>query len=126
MKFTEDDKDRVRRTVRNFNRKVRYNKTKTRGRGMLPQRIYVQDLIDKYSDKSRSELNKQLKLYQSFGKRDALNISDGTRLSKWERNYFEANRQKTIDFFENEIADLTRIIGDKPQYHLRQNEHLTS
>ena len=126
MKFTEDDKNRIRRTVRNFNAKVRYNKTKTRGRGMLPRRISVQDLIDKYSDKSRTELNKQLRLYQSFGKRDALNISDDTRLSKWEMNYFKANRQKTIDFFENEIADLARIIGDKPQYHLRQNERLTN
>lgn len=126
MKFTEDDKDRIRSTVRNFNAKVRYNKTKTRGRGMLPQKIYVRELLDKYSDKSKRELNKQLKLYQSFGKRDALNISEDTRLSKWERNYFKANRQKTINFFENEIADLTRIIGDKPEYHVRQNERLTN
>lgn len=126
MKFTEDDKDRIRRTVRNFNAKVRYNKTKTRGRGMLPRKIYVRELFDKYSDKSKRELNKQLKLYQSFGKRDALNISEDTRLSKWERNYFKANRQKTINFFENEIADLTRIIGDKPEYHVRQNERLTN
>lgn len=126
MKFTEDDKDRIRSTVRNFNAKVRYNKTKTRGRGMLPRKIYVRELLDKYSDKSKAELNNQLKLYQSFGKRDALNISEDTRLSKWERNYFKANRQKTINFFENEIADLTRIIGDKPEYHVRQNERLTN
>lgn len=127
MKFTEDDKNRIRRTVRNFNAKNRYNKTKTRGRGMLPRKIYVRELFDKYSDKSKRELNKQLKLYQSFGQRDALDLPyESSRLSKWEANYFKANKQKTINFFENEIADLTRIIGDKPEYHLRQNERLTN
>lgn len=116
---------RLRKTVKNFNSKVRYNKTKTRGKGMLPRTISVQELKDKYSDKSRAELEKQLKIYQSFGNRNALNKStENTRLSKWELNYFKKNLQKTKDFYDNEIADLERIVGDKPEYYLKQHQRL--
>lgn len=126
MSIKYDDKlnQEIKRTVRNFNAKVRYNKTKTKGKGMLPRTISTQELKDKYSDKSLSELKKQLKLYQSFGSRNALNLTDGNRLSKWERNYFEKNRAKTKKFYQNEIADLERIIGDKPEYHMRLHNRL--
>lgn len=113
----------IKRTVKNFNAKVRYNKTKTRGKGMLPEKISAKDIKDKYSDKSRAELMNQLKLYQSFGKRDALDKTTN-RLSKWERDYFEANRSKTLDFYTKEISDLKRIIGDKNETHLRLHDRL--
>jgi hypothetical protein len=112
------------RTVKNFNAKVRYNKTKTRGKGMLPARLSLKTLLEKYSDKPASELRRQLKLYQSFGQRDALNRSENSRLSKWEKNFFLANREKTIKFYDDEIADLERIIGDQPQYHMRLHPRL--
>lgn len=124
IKYDKNLNARIRRTVKNFNAKVRYNKTKTRGKGMLPRTISTQALKDKYSDKSLAELEKQLKLYQSFGQRNALDRSDTSRLSKWEENYFKANLQKTKDFYENEIADLKRIIGDKPEYYLKQHNRL--
>lgn len=111
IKFDNNLNKEIRRTVKNFNAKVRYNKHKTRGRGMLPNTIRTRELKDKYSDKSRNELLKQLKLYQSFGQRDALDRSDNTRLSKWEENYFKANIEKTKKFYDKEIADLTRIMN---------------
>lgn len=117
---------KITKTVKNFNAKVRYNKTKTRGRGMLPQTISVKELKDKYSDKTRAELDKQLKLYQSFGKRDALDKTDGSRLSKWEREYFETNRAKTENFYTKEINDLEKIIGDKPEYFMRQHDRMVN
>lgn len=126
IKYDKNLNARIRRTVKNFNAKVRYNKTKTRGKGMLPSTISTQALKDKYSDKSLAELEKQLKLYQSFGQRNALDRSDTSRLSKWEENYFKANLDKTKEFFDNEISDLERIIGGKPEYHMRLHDRLNN
>lgn len=111
----------------NFNRKRSYNKSKTRGRGMLPEKFSVKDFSAKYSDKSRAEIRKQLNLYKSFGKRDALDLAfpdTESRLSKWEANFFEVNKEKTRKFYDEEISDLNRIIGDKPYVYTRQNERL--
>ena len=125
MSIRFDDKlnKRIARAVKNFNSKVRYNKYKTRGKGMLPRIIRTSEIKAKYSDKSRAELEKQLKLYESFGKRESLNKT-ANRLSKWERNYFETNLEKTKKFYDDEINDLKRIIGDKPEYHLRHHNRL--
>lgn len=127
IKFDDELNSEIRRTVRNFNAKVRRNKFKTRGKGILPRTIRVQDIKDKYSDKTRTELLKQLKLYQSFGQRDALNkTTSDSRLSKWESEYFEANLAKTRQFYDQEIEDLKRIIGNRPEYHLRIHERLVN
>ena len=115
----------ISKRVKNFNAKRRYNRSKTRKRGMLPEAISVRELKAKYSDKSRRELEKQLKLYESFGRRDALDLAfPESRLSKWEANYFKVNRDKTIKFFDEEIADLKKIIGDKSELHQRQDQRL--
>lgn len=127
MAIRYDDKlnKEIQRVARNFNRKVRYNKFKTRGKGILPERLSVREFKAKYSDKSRKEIQKQLQLYQDYGKRDALNLlSDNSRISKWEYNYFKSNMDKTKQFYENEINDLNRIIGDELGQHLRLNERL--
>lgn len=111
----------------NFNRKRSYNKSKTRRRGMLPEKFSAKDFSAKYSDKSRAEIRKQLNLYKSFGKHDALDLAypnTGSRLSKWEAKFFEVNREKTRKFYDDEIADLERIIGDKPYVYTRQNERM--
>ena len=129
VKYNDDLNKRMARTVRNLNAKDRYNKSKTRGRGMLPRTLSLKQLRDKYSDKPRAELEKQLKLYQSFGKRDSLDLAfpnTNSRMSKWERDYFESNRAKTEQFYDTEISDLEKIIGNKPEYHLRQHDRLTN
>ena len=119
-----DDISNIRR---NFNRKRAYNKSKTRGKGMLPEKFSVKEFNAKYADKSRTEIRKQLNLYKSFGKRDALDLAypnTESRLSKWEAKFFEVNREKTREFYDKEIADLERIIGDKPYVYTRQNERM--
>lgn len=124
MKFDKKLNDEINRTVRNFNAKVRYNKTKTKGRGMLPRPISAREIKDKYSDKSKAELEKQLKLYQSFSKRNALDLAGSNRISKWEQDYFEQNMAKTQKFYEDEIADLERITAGQPEYHQRLHNRL--
>ena len=99
IRFDDNLNKRLLRDVKNFNNKVRYNKTKTRGKGMLPYKLSVKKIKDKYSDKTRAELEKQLKLYESFGTRESLNrASENSRISNWELNYFKANQEKTFNF----------------------------
>lgn len=125
IKFDENLNNEIRRTVRNFNAKVKRYKTRTRGKGMLPQKLYVRELKAKYSDKTRAELNRQLKLYQSFGNKTAMDkATSESRLSKWEQDYFKQNLAKTREFYQNEIADLERIIGNNLGQHLRISERL--
>lgn len=125
IKFDDDLNKRILRDVKNFNAKVRYNKTKTRGRGMLPYTLSTKGIKDKYSDKTRAELERQLRLYESFGQREALNkVSENSRISSWELNFFRENRQKTLDFYNKEIEDLQNLIGDKPEYYLKQHSRL--
>lgn len=127
IRFDDNLNARIKRDVKNVNAKVRYNKFKTRGKGILPQTLSVKQLKLKYSDKPKEELIRQLKIYESFGRRDALDLAypnTNSRMSKWERNYFESNRDKTMQFYDQEIADLKRIIGGRPEYHLRIHERL--
>lgn len=114
---------------KNFNAKRTYNQSKTRGKGMLPRKISARELEDRYSDKPRAELEKQLRLYKEFGKRDALDLAfpnTASRMSKWEAKFFDVNREKTRKFYDDEIADLERIIDGKEQFHLRQHDRLTN
>lgn len=125
MKFDKKLNDEINRTFRNFNRKQIYNHSKTKGRGELPSKVNIKEWKAKYSDKTRKEIEKQLKIYQSFGERDALDkVGGNNRLSKWEASFFQENLEKTQEFFDKEIADLKRIIGNKPQYHLRLHSRL--
>ena len=115
--------------VTNFNAKQRYNKSKTRNRGMLPRKLSVKTIKTKYADKPKEELERQLELYKEFGKRDALDLAfpeTGSRLSKWEANYFKANREKTKKFYDEEIADLQNIIGGKSELYQRQHQRLVN
>ena len=66
IRYDDDLKRRIRRIVSNVNRKNKYNKYKTRGKGMLLENISARELMDKYSDKSRKDLERQLKLYQEY------------------------------------------------------------
>lgn len=119
-----DDISKIRK---NFNRKRAYNKSKTKGKGMLPKKFSTRDFNAKYADKSRAEIRKQLNLYRAFGERDALDLAypnTGSRLSKWEAKFFDVNREKTREFYDKEIEDLNRIIGDKPYVYTRQNERM--
>lgn len=117
--FSKELNAETNRILKNFNEKRRRNKTKTKGRGMLPARVSISNFKAKYSDKPREEILKQLKLYQSFSQKDALDKGEDSRLSKWESDYFKANLDKTKKFFDDEMSDLARIIGGRPEYHLR-------
>lgn len=119
----------ISKRLSNFNAKKRYNKTKTRQRGMLPKTISIREFKAKYADKPREEIERQLKLYQEFGKRDALDLAfpeTGSRLSKWEANFFKQNLEKTKKFYDEEISDLQNIIGGKSELYQRQHQRMVN
>ena len=125
VKFDEELNRRLLKVAKNFNQKVKYNKTKTRGRGMLPDILDVKEFKARYSDKSKAEIEKQLKLYENFSKHNALDMAIPTsRLSRWERDYFLANMEKTKKFYDTEIADLRRITDTKDEFYLKFNPRL--
>ena len=115
--------------ITNFNAKQRYSKSKTKKRGMLPKIRSVKEFKAKYADKPREEIERQLALYKEFGKRDALDLAfpeTGSRLSKWEANYFKANREKTVEFYDKEISDLQKIIGGRSELYQRQHQRMVN
>lgn len=125
VKFDDNLNKRLAKGFKNFNSKVRYNKYKTRGKGMLPQIKSLKTFKEAYSDKSRAEVEKQLKLLEAFGSRKSMEkASENSRISKWELDYFKANRAKTEGFYKEEISDLQRIVGNKPEYFMKQHNRL--
>jgi len=119
----------VSRKLTNFNQKQRYNKSRTRKRGMLPRIRSVKTFKLMYSDKPKEEVERQLELYKEFGKRDALDLAfpeTDSRLSKWEAKYFDVNREKTRKFYDDEIKDLENIIGGKSELYQRQHQRLVN
>lgn len=127
VKFDEELNRRLLRVAKNFNQKVKYNKTKTRGRGILPDLLDVKEFKARYSDKSKDEIKKQLILYENFSKQNALDMAIPTsRLSRWERDYFLANMEKTKKFYDEEIADLRRLVENKGEYYIKFHERLNN
>ena len=120
-KFDDELNKRIRRVFNTFNHKIAYNKYKTRGKGMLPRKLSEKEFKLKFSDKPRSVIEKELDLLESFGKRDALDKSDG-RMCKWEYNYFKSHLPETKKFYDKEIKELEDILAGKPDYFLNSHQ----
>lgn len=121
VRFDSEMNNEINKVIQNYNAKVRYYKTRNKGMGMLPQKISIREFKRKYSDKTRKEVLRQLAIYQTLSKKSLEKHGEESRLSQWEYNYFVQNKAKTLSFYNKEIADFKRVIGDKPEYHLRLN-----
>lgn len=110
--YSAEDNQKIYRTVRNFNRKVK------RLQGKLPDK-YIPDLIStreiKTNYKTRKQLRKQLRLLSEFGKRDAadiVKIDSGSKTTKWEYEFLTKNTNDAIKFLEKEVSKSKRSGGD--------------
>lgn len=116
----------TRRIFKNFNEKQRRD-ARRKGRALVPERISVKAFKERFSDKSENEVWQQLRLYESYNKggKKSLNFAAaGSRLSRWEANRFKTLIPKTISWYESEIGELRNIIGDRPEFFLRQHQRL--
>lgn len=102
IRFSDDYNRKIYNVVRNFNRKIK--RLQSKGVSNLPEPISTRELKTNYQ--TRQQLNKQLGLFSKFGERDAVEeveTSGGAKAIKWELEYYKANTQNAIDFFEREI-----------------------
>lgn len=119
IRFDSDYNSEIYKTVRNFNRKIR--RLSSKGVRNLPEPISTRELKRNYQE--RGLLNKQLKLYQAFGQRDALaeiETSGGVKLGKWELDYLKANRNAAIKFYERQKE---RISDIDTEYRVLRNDY---
>lgn len=124
--FKPDLNREIRRVFKNFNEKQSRD-ARRKGKALVPERISVKAFKERFSDKSEKEILSQLKIYESYnkgGKKSLDFASAGSRLSRWEASRFKTLIPKTISWYESEIGELQNIIGDRPEFFLRQHQRL--
>lgn len=127
-KYSDDVNKRLYKAVKNFN-EVRSRDIKKQGRGMIPEHLYVRTIKERFAGKPKADLMKEIRLIESYnklGKERRKRVSGYSPISKWELNYFRARVPSAKEFYDKEIAELEKIIGDKPEYFLRHHERLNT
>lgn len=121
IRFDKNYNREINRIVHNFNQKR--NRAIKRGFTHLPPRLLVSELKSRYD--TRSELNRELALIESFnkGRDDSLKIvetSGGAKAIQWEYDYLKANINQARAFFDRQIkeaSDLdTTMVVAKAEY----------
>lgn len=108
IKYSKKYNKEITRIVRNFNTKR--NRAIKKGKRLVPPQITVSDLKSRYEN--RRDLNRELRLLENFGKRDALTEVEnlgGARAVKWEVQYLKANLKYAKEFFDQEIRKASHI-----------------
>lgn len=98
----------ISRVVQNFNRKR--NRAIKQGKRLVPPKMTVSDLKLRYEN--RRDLNRELKLLEKFGKRDALvevENAGGAKAVKWEVQYLKSNLKYAKEYFDREIKKASHI-----------------
>ena len=126
-KYSDDVNKELYKAIKNYNEK-RGRDIKKRGRAIVPDKLYVKTIKERFAGKPVSEIKKEIKLISSYNKlgKSSLKKVNGTPLSQYERGYFEARIPDALNFYNAEIDELTRIIGKKPEYFIRHHERLNT
>ena len=126
-KYSDDINKELYKAVKNFNEK-RARDMKKVGRAIVPQKLYVKTIKERFAGKPVSSIKKEINLIKSYNAlgKSSLKKVNGTPLSQYERGYFEARIPNALDFYNKEIDELTRIIGNKPEYFVRHHERLNT
>ena len=98
----------ISRVVQNFNRKR--NRAIKQGKRLVPPKMTVSNLKLRYEN--RRDLNRELKLLEKFGKRDALaevENAGGAKAIKWEVQYLKSNLKYAKEYFDREIKKASHI-----------------
>lgn len=126
-KYSDDINKELYKAVKNFNEK-RNRDMRKRGRAIVPEKLYVKTIKERFAGKPASEIKKEINLIENYNKlgKSSLKKVNGTPLSQYERKYFESRIPDALSFYNNEIDELTRIIGKKPEYFVRHHERLNT
>lgn len=125
--YSDDINKSLYKAVKNHNEKRSRDMKKT-GRAIVPQKLYVKTIKERFAGRPLKEIQKEIKLIESYNKlgKNALKKVNGTPLSQYESGYFKARIPDAIKFYDAEIDELTRIIGKKPEYFIRHHERLNT
>ena len=105
IRFTPEYNKYIRKTVNEYNRKVQRANTEGKVKKVdLPEMASVKTLKKSYLH--RSDLDKELANLKAFSRKSARQKVVGN-VSRYQINMINANREKTIEFFEHK-ADVIR------------------
>ena len=105
IRFTPEYNKYIRKTVNEYNRKVQRANTQGKiNKANLPDLISVKDL--KRSYQHRADLDRELENLRMFSRKSVRQKKAG-EVSQYQVNLINANREKTIKFFEHK-ADIIR------------------
>lgn len=128
-KYSPEMSREIRRIVKNFNEK-RLRDIKKRGIAKAPDKRFVSQIKEQYSDKPIAALKRELKLLESYNKgrqRSLEFYSPDSRLSKWEYNYIREKLPSTKAYYTREIEEMENIIGkDQQQFVFTTNDRLNT
>lgn len=125
--YSDDINKSLYKAVKNFNEKRSRDMKKT-GRAIVPQKLYVKTIKERFAGRPLKDIQKEIKLIESYNQlgKGSLKKVNGTPLSQYESGYFKARIPDALKFYNNEIDELTRIIGKKPEYFVRHHERLNT
>ena len=116
IRYDKNLNKQIQKTVKNFNQKI--SRLEKMGTELLPQKISAKTI--KQSVTTRTELNKQLKNYQSFSKRGSekiIKLADNTKISYYEMQLAKkkiANEKRKLTLEINALSNQdVKIFGKK-------------
>ena len=128
-KYSDDINKRLYKAVKNYNEKRERDIKHRGGRAIVPEKKYVKQIKERFADKPRSSIMKEIKLIESYnalGKSSLKRATSKSPLSNWEMEYFKARIPSAKKFYDEEINELERILKDKPEYFIKHHDRLNT
>ena len=112
MKISKNLHDRLRREVRNYNKRL--TRLEEGGYNNLPSHLKVSEIISRYSN--TNELIKEVNRISQFNakKLEKKMVSEGVQASKWQIDFLKANTESAKTFFKEEYERVNKRTGRFP------------
>lgn len=121
IRWTNDDKQNLRKAVNNFNRKIK--RLEQLGKDNLPEKVSykelvgIKKLVDSSYDReiySRRELNNVIRSLQRFSKRgaeDIVTLKSGEQVTKWQKREIGIARSRATKSINRRIGEIDTSWG---------------
>ena len=119
IKYTKEDNSFIRQKLKNFNAK-RARGLK-RGVKSTSERLKVYDIKQRYKNKTRGELYRELNALDKFSARDTTSYINpkGAKISKWQLSYLKLNTEGAKEELIHRRNVLKRKLTDMPGEKLK-------
>lgn len=120
IKYTKEDNAFIRRKVKNFNAKRA--RAMKRGIKTTSSRLKVYDIKQRYKNKTRGELYRELNLLDKFSTRRSTQTysnEQGAAISRWQLEYLKINREGAKEELIKRRNILKGKLGNMPTEKMR-------